>query len=292
MLIFIEVVENNSFARAADKLHLSESAVSKSLSRLSQKLDISLFFGSGKGWELTPEGKKLYNNWKEHIIPIQECYDRIWNEIHNLPEIKIGISNFIKTTGMFSSSINAFSLIEPDINVSINSESITNLFNHLLSYKYDYIIVPGFTIEEIIKNEIYEWSWIAKSNLSVLIPNSNILSTHDKLTLKELQHETFVHQIPFSYTALLNATGQIKLNTSTPMNPETFRMNFSEYNYLSLVDDFIDLSVFADATKVPLSLSPALTHIQAGLICIWKKDSISSSHKNLLRLLKKNFKLL
>ena len=186
MLIFIEVVENNSFARAADKLHLSESAVSKSLSRLSQKLDISLFFGSGKGWELTPEGKKLYNNWKEHIIPIQECYDRIWNEIHNLSEIKIGISNFIKTTGMFSSSINAFSLIEPDINVSINSESITNLFNHLLSYKYDYIIVPGFTIEEIIKNEIYEWSWIAKSNLSVLIPNSNILHQFTTLQMIDL----------------------------------------------------------------------------------------------------------
>ena len=54
---FLKVSEMGSISKAADKLYISQPALSQQLKNLEKELDASLFIRSNKGIELTGEGK-------------------------------------------------------------------------------------------------------------------------------------------------------------------------------------------------------------------------------------------
>lgn len=62
--VFVEVVEAGSFARAAERLHLSRSAVGKSVARLEERLGTRLFHRSTRSQSLTEDGQVFY----EHCV--------------------------------------------------------------------------------------------------------------------------------------------------------------------------------------------------------------------------------
>jgi DNA-binding transcriptional LysR family regulator len=57
--LFLQVVESGSFARAAERLHLSRSAVGKSIARLESRLGVRLFLRTTRSQTLTAEGSLL-----------------------------------------------------------------------------------------------------------------------------------------------------------------------------------------------------------------------------------------
>ena len=57
--LFLQVVESGSFARAAERLHLSRSAVCKSIARLESSLGVRLFLRTTRSQTLTAEGSLL-----------------------------------------------------------------------------------------------------------------------------------------------------------------------------------------------------------------------------------------
>ncbi|MBV8626021.1 MAG: LysR family transcriptional regulator [Herbaspirillum sp.] len=58
--VFIQAVEAGSFVRAAERLHLSRSAVGKSIARLEQRLGVRLFHRNTRSQSLTEEGRAYY----------------------------------------------------------------------------------------------------------------------------------------------------------------------------------------------------------------------------------------
>ncbi|MFC5469550.1 LysR family transcriptional regulator [Cohnella suwonensis] len=60
MRLFAAIVEQRSLNKAADRLNLSQPALSRRLSRLEAELEVDLFRRIGKRLELTPAGKLTY----------------------------------------------------------------------------------------------------------------------------------------------------------------------------------------------------------------------------------------
>ncbi|WP_345487516.1 LysR family transcriptional regulator [Orbus sasakiae] len=58
--IFVAVIEHGNFSAAAKRLHLTRSAVSKSISRLEKMLGVALFQRSTRHQVLTDEGMVFY----------------------------------------------------------------------------------------------------------------------------------------------------------------------------------------------------------------------------------------
>lgn len=58
---FVQVVEAGNFALAAERLHLTRSAVGKSIARLEQRLGVLLFHRNPRGLNLTLEGQAYYD---------------------------------------------------------------------------------------------------------------------------------------------------------------------------------------------------------------------------------------
>ena len=58
--VFVAAVEAGSFAQAAIRLHLSRSAVGKSIARLEQRLGVRLFQRTTRSLKLTDNGALFY----------------------------------------------------------------------------------------------------------------------------------------------------------------------------------------------------------------------------------------
>jgi DNA-binding transcriptional LysR family regulator len=56
---FSSVAQYENVARASEAIHVSPAALSKAVSRLEEELQTQLFFKSGRGIRLTPEGQRL-----------------------------------------------------------------------------------------------------------------------------------------------------------------------------------------------------------------------------------------
>lgn len=62
--VFIEVVEQKSFSKAADKLNLANSAVSRIVKKLEEKLGVNLLNRTTRQIDLTAEGEIYFQRMK------------------------------------------------------------------------------------------------------------------------------------------------------------------------------------------------------------------------------------
>lgn len=72
MEVFVRVVEHGNFSRAAEALGLTPSAISKLISRLEDRLGVTLFLRSTRGLQLTPEGQVFFDRSHQIVAEIEQ----------------------------------------------------------------------------------------------------------------------------------------------------------------------------------------------------------------------------
>jgi DNA-binding transcriptional LysR family regulator len=82
MMIFNEVVEQGSFTRAAEKLHLTKSGVSQHVSKLEKHLGVQLLIRSTRSLSLTETGKQLFQRSAELKILLDISIDEVTSLNH------------------------------------------------------------------------------------------------------------------------------------------------------------------------------------------------------------------
>lgn len=82
--IFYEVAKAGNISRAAKGLYISQPAISKSISKLEESLNVTLFVRNSRGVTLTMEGQMLYNHISDafHSISIGEQQLRRIKDFH------------------------------------------------------------------------------------------------------------------------------------------------------------------------------------------------------------------
>ena len=91
--VFITVARTGSISRAADKLFISQPAVSKSIKSLEEQLGTVLFVRNKKGVKLTAEGRLLYEHVESAFSSIENAEDDIAGSASSSGiELRIGVS--------------------------------------------------------------------------------------------------------------------------------------------------------------------------------------------------------
>lgn len=75
--IFYICAKEGKISKAAEKLYISQPAVSKTIGILEKQLGVKLFIRSQKGVTLTSEGKQLYNKLETAFSAIEQAEDTI-----------------------------------------------------------------------------------------------------------------------------------------------------------------------------------------------------------------------
>ena len=92
---FIQVVDEQNFTKAAQKLNLSQPAVSMHISGLEKQLDTILILRSNKqkNFLLTPDGELLYKRAKKIVHQYEEMMNEIKSQKTEVQgTLKIGAS--------------------------------------------------------------------------------------------------------------------------------------------------------------------------------------------------------
>lgn len=152
--IFYIVAKNKSITKAAENLYISQPAVTMSIKKLEEQLEMTLFVRTKRGVILTSEGKVLY----EYVSKAMESIKIGENRISNLKKldtgnIKIGIGTTL-TKYFLKDYLEKFHKLYPNVTINIDTSMTSELLKSLENGKVDLAIIPtdkleykGFNIE-------------------------------------------------------------------------------------------------------------------------------------------------
>lgn len=80
LAVFVAVHDAGSFSAAGRRLKLSTSVVSHHISKLENKLGVSLFFRSTRSLALTSEGQKILAAARRMVSAAEEALDALWED--------------------------------------------------------------------------------------------------------------------------------------------------------------------------------------------------------------------
>lgn len=138
--IFLYLYEEKSISKTANKLYVSQPAISYSLKELENQLGYTLFYRNSKGIEPTLEAKELYSYISTAFNILQDAEEHIKNLNNlNIGCIRIGTPSHI---GVFylSNYIADFRKIYPGIKFEIVCKSTSDMVEMLEMRNLDLIV--------------------------------------------------------------------------------------------------------------------------------------------------------
>jgi DNA-binding transcriptional LysR family regulator len=183
----ISLVEEGSFSRAAKRMFLTQSALTKNIKNAEDYLGVRLVNRSNMGTSLTPEGKILYN-YAQRIVKLRdEAREKILTLRENVGgNIYISAST-IPATYILPHVLSAFVKIHPDIRVYIKPADSEEAMNMVLENDVE---IGCIGKQPSNKKLAAEPLW--KDRLILAIPKHHRWCKKKSITLSELLDEPFV----------------------------------------------------------------------------------------------------
>ena len=176
---FLETARTQHITKSANKLHIAQPALSKSIHRLEEELGVPLFMKKGRNIILTDYGRYLQNE----LTPIINSIDNIPSAIEKMAKIE---RKTIRLSVQAASTLITQAIIEykrtfPDVNF------------HLIQNPDDELFDIEITTNLFYNNNKREHNvFVCTENIFLAVPNTgdNINKTAIKLT--EVKNEGFI----------------------------------------------------------------------------------------------------
>ena len=138
--VFYYVAKEGSISAAAKKIYVSQPAISKSLKKLEEMLNVDLFYRTLTGVQLTEFGETL-------LFYVENAYNSVLTAERTLVEskalergkISIGVPSHIGSFFLFE-YIEKFKKDYPNIQIKIVSRSTNEMIEQLESHEIDFMI--------------------------------------------------------------------------------------------------------------------------------------------------------
>ncbi|WP_299680450.1 LysR family transcriptional regulator [uncultured Tenacibaculum sp.] len=194
------IAEEGSIANSAEKLFLTQSALSHQLRELELQLGFKVFLRSRNKWILTEEGKELYKLGNDVLEKIKVGFEQI-------EQIKSGSKGNIKLSTecySFYQGISGFiqkmGVLYPEITIDIILEATHQPIPKILSKEIDIAIVtqkPDHKdLEEV---EVYN------DEIFAIVNKENILSRKEFLSADDFKNEhLIIHSFPLETVSVYN----------------------------------------------------------------------------------------
>lgn len=192
--VFYEVANCKSISKGAEKLLISQPAVSQSIQTLEEQLGGKLFIRTPKGVTLTNEGEELYRYIKDGM----DYFINGTNKFMSLKTLESGVLTIGSTTTISEHFLipylKEFHNRYPNIDIHITNDLTENLIKNLRNGTLDLIItaIPNYKINDIEYkiitelNDIFVGSKKYKdkkfNNISELLKEDILLQKYPSIT--------------------------------------------------------------------------------------------------------------
>ena len=193
--LFAAVVDHGGFTKAAESLHLSQPAISKSLNELERRLGLTLLDRGGRSIRLTDAGQTLYARARE-LFGVERIAEQELREIRGLKRgvLRIGASTTIATY-MLPPYLGRFHLRHPGIRIRATSANTRTVLRMLLESRVDVALVEGPVSHPQV--EIQPWR---EDELVVISHPGHRLLSQSGVDVAMLVREQFIVREPGSGT--------------------------------------------------------------------------------------------
>ena len=184
--VFETVVEELSFTRASERLHLSQPAVSIQVKQLEEGVGLKLFEHSGKRISLTEAGGIVYRCSQTIRSVLEDAGEQI-DELMGIQRGKLEIT-VATTASYFASRILAgFARRFPQIAISLDVTNREGLLQQLESNQCDLVIMG-----EPPKGKRLNSTPIMENPLVIIASSGHPLAGRRKIPVREIGDQTFV----------------------------------------------------------------------------------------------------
>lgn len=203
---FIQVAENLSFARAAEILNITQSAVSRQVHSLEEELGTTLLRRSTRMVSLTPAGTLFLNDAKEIMGKLQLASLKLQSQSKtNVQMLSIGCTNEVELS-LLTKTLHTCREKLPGVHPvlrTIQSRAILNLFMH-----GDIDLLFGFK-DDIPMREGMLYKELEEIRVCCAVPKKHPFAQKQEISEKELLSEDIVicdvHGVPSKLTIIQNS---------------------------------------------------------------------------------------
>jgi DNA-binding transcriptional LysR family regulator len=145
---FAVVAEEQHFQRAADRLRITQSALSRRIQLLEEELEVKLFERLARGVRLTPAGESFYNDVRRFQVDLEQAKARARNIMQGRQgRVDVGlapsaVSNPV-VAGMFRVLRKAHPEIQINIQLIYSEEQLTALQAQSIDIGVLYLLSPS-----------------------------------------------------------------------------------------------------------------------------------------------------
>ncbi|WP_273367812.1 LysR family transcriptional regulator [Alicyclobacillus herbarius] len=196
MLAFVTVVEEQSFTRAAEKLHISQPAISQHIQNLEQRLEVKLLDRTSKYVRLNRAGEVVYHHAKE-ILNRYQLMRRLIEDLKTEASgpLHIGAS-FTFGEYLLPHIVAAFRRQYPQIQPSITIENTHHVLEEVSRGHLDIGIVEGLSIPE---KDVLVIPF-AEDTMVLVAASQHPLASKGFATREDLEQECWIVREPGSGT--------------------------------------------------------------------------------------------
>lgn len=188
---FVEIVKQSSFTKAADKLFVSQSTLSKSIRTLEEEFQIALINRSAKEFALTQEGHIFYEYAERILNYYQEQTQELFQRLNNASgTLRLGVP---PTSGAiyFYSILHKFKQKYPAIDLQIEEITSKNIQEQVASGKLD----MGAVIEPF-QDVRFHVRPVYRSEAVLLVSKDHPLADKDVVSFSEIKEEPMLSITP------------------------------------------------------------------------------------------------
>jgi DNA-binding transcriptional LysR family regulator len=189
--IFLSIARYQNISRAAESLHMSQSAASAALQSLEQSYNISLFRRIGKKLELNEVGKTLRSK-AEILISSAHAFDEALEGHQEIGHLTVGAS-FTIGNHLAVSYLAGYLGNHPEAKVEINVANSPDIVAQVLNFEVDVGMIEG----EIKHRELTLIPW-REDNLVVFCSPEHPLAKKTQLTDNDIVAARWILREPES----------------------------------------------------------------------------------------------
>jgi DNA-binding transcriptional LysR family regulator len=187
LALFHAVAQAGGISRGAERLHVSQPAVSKQVKELEDALGIRLLERLPRGSRLT-DGGKLLAQYVQRMAVVEEETARAIDEFRGLKRGRLAVGASM-TIGAYllPQVFGEFHRRHPDIELELEIANTETIQHHLMEGSFDIGLTEGLMDAEHLDSEVFH-----EDELVAIAPHGHPLLKQKRITAREFCREPFI----------------------------------------------------------------------------------------------------
>ncbi len=231
----IKVAELKNFTKAAEELNLTQPCVSHHISSLEEELNVTIFNRQKNNLFLTNEGEIVLKYAKRFQNLSTKLNQELIDYKSNITKLRIGLTHTSESNIMTEVLAKCVNIMN-NLTITINTDTIKNLYDKLENYEIDIAIIEGKNSNNNLNSFMLDTDYLVCA-----MSNNDPLSKNGVITLNELKKEKLILRLPTSATRILFESTLESINES-----------IDEFNIILEVDN---IATIKDLVRKNLGIS-------------------------------------